>query len=60
LIEGIQDYEKIRILKDEFAAKDQAKLKEMESILSAFSIEKLSTISAEQMVIEAKEKMNKL
>jgi hypothetical protein len=60
LIEGIQDYEKIRILKDEFAKKDQQKLKELESILSGFAIDKLSTIPAEQMVIDAKERVSKL
>ncbi|HSB93755.1 MAG TPA: DUF4091 domain-containing protein, partial [Flavitalea sp.] len=60
LIEGIQDYEKIQILKNEFAKTDQSKLRELESILSAFEIEELSRIPAELMVIEAKAHLNKL
>ena len=60
LIEGIQDFEKIRILRQEFLSKKQdQKLKELNGILSGFEIEKLSKITAEEMVNEAKDRLNR-
>ncbi|WEK20989.1 MAG: DUF6067 family protein [Candidatus Pedobacter colombiensis] len=60
LIEGIQDFEKIRILRDKFVKegkKDQ--LKEMDMVLSAFELEKLKTIPAAKMVEKGKAFLSK-
>lgn len=57
LIEGIQDYEKVRILKEEFK-NDPAKLKRLEEILSAFRIERLADEPAGEMVNTAREAIN--
>lgn len=59
LIEGIQDYEKINILKKEYKANNQvAKLTELQKALELFDIEKLKTQSAEDMVLKAKKLIN--
>lgn len=55
LIEGIQDHEKIRILKREYEhSKRTAELNMLEAVLKGFDIQKLSSISAEEMVADAK------
>jgi hypothetical protein len=59
LIEGIQGFEKIRILKEEFKRLgDKKRLQELEEVLSRFKIEKLAVQSAEEMVMEAKRILN--
>lgn len=60
LIEGIQDFEKIRILKEQFI-KDGNKesIKELDRMLSLFEISKLDTIPAAEMVNKAKVLLNK-
>lgn len=61
LIEGIQDYEKVRLLKEKFQQeKNTYRLKLLEDILKDFEIEKLSTIPAADMVNRAREALNKL
>lgn len=56
LIEGIQDYEKLRILKEQFIKeKRSAKLKEMDKLLSNFTMENLEKIPAWDMVKKGKE-----
>lgn len=60
LIEGIQDFEKINVLKEQYKkAGQQNKLSELEAVLAKFDIEKLSTQSAEEMVMDAKNVLNK-
>lgn len=61
LIEGIQDFEKIRVLKKEFEAKKQTgQLKQLETILKGFDVEKLKTPNAAGiMLTEAKAFLNK-
>lgn len=61
LIEGLQDFEKIRVLKKEFEARQQSEqLKELETILSRFEIEKLKDPKAAAMILnEAKVFLNK-
>ena len=60
LIEGIQDFEKINLLKLQYKKRgEESKLKELEAVLAKFEIEKLSNQSAEQMVTEAKSILNK-
>ena len=55
LIEGIQDFEKIKLLQKEFTVKgDTASLKKLHEVLQQFAIEKLKTIPAEEMVQQAK------
>ena len=59
LIEGIQDFEKIRILIEKFkTGDDQEKLEELASVLSVFTMENLDSISAADMVIKGKEFLN--
>ena len=60
LIEGIQDFEKIRLQKEEYKNKGEAKkLKELEAVLALFEIEKLAMQTAEEMVSGAKEVLNR-
>lgn len=60
LIEGIQDFEKIRILKKEYKTKgNEKKLKELEEVLQEFDIKALQNHTAEEMVLKAKEFLNK-
>jgi hypothetical protein len=59
LIEGIQDFEKIKLMQKAFAAKgDIQSLKKLDGILQQFAIEKLKTIPAEEMVQRAKKILN--
>ena len=59
LVEGIQDFEKIRILKEEYKQKgDKATQEEMKRILAGFEIKNLKTKTAEEMVLKAKELLN--
>jgi hypothetical protein len=59
LIEGIQDYEKIRILKDELKAKGQThKAQQLEKALSAFDVSTLSRIPAADILNPAKAVIN--
>nr|AIA95188.1 CAZy families CBM32 protein [uncultured Akkermansia sp.] len=51
LIEGIQDFEKIRLLKEQYrAAGEQAKLQQLEEALASFKIDALAQQSAADMV----------
>lgn len=60
LIEGIQDFEKIRILKEEFVKEGkEANIKELDDILSDFQVDKLQSITAADMLIKAKQRLNK-
>jgi len=59
LIEGIQDFEKIRILRDEYTRLGNVvALSKLEAALKQFDIQKLKTIPAQQMVDEAKAILN--
>ncbi len=59
LKEGIQDYEKIRLLKEEFRSKNQsAKLSALEENLRAFELNRLKTEKAGDMLAKAKEVLN--
>lgn len=59
IIEGIQDFEKINLLRKEYQSKQQtAKLNKLEAALKAFEIKHLETTSAEQMVAQAKHLLN--
>jgi hypothetical protein len=61
LIEGIQDFEKIRLLKEQFAkAKDDKHLKELEEALSIFTEANLEIMTAEEMVKRGKNVINGL
>ena len=59
LIEGIQDFEKIRILRDQLKESGKEKqLKELEKVLSIFELEKLKHIPADEMTRKAKDFIN--
>lgn len=59
LIEGIQDFEKIKLLQKALTAKgDTRSLKKLDEILQQFSIGKLKTIPAEDMIRQAKKILN--
>ncbi|MCC6289821.1 MAG: DUF4091 domain-containing protein [Chitinophagaceae bacterium] len=59
LIEGIQDFEKINILRDEYTKTgNTAALKKLEAVLNNFDIQKLKTIPAQQMTDPAKAILN--
>ncbi|MDH5604588.1 MAG: DUF4091 domain-containing protein, partial [Cyclobacteriaceae bacterium] len=58
LREGIQDFEKIRILKSEWAG-DASKLASLEELLASFTIDKLETVPAAEMVNRGKELLNR-
>jgi len=62
LIEGIQDYEKIKILRGNFLTddKDKAKVELIDEILSDFVIDRLPRESASQMVQNGQEIINQL
>lgn len=61
LIEGIQDYEKIRILKKEYEKKkDKAGLKRIEKVLADFQIDRLPEQPAAEMIHKARLMLNKL
>lgn len=60
LIEGIQDFEKIRILREEFTRKGEtAKLAALNKLLSGFTLAALDKKSAEAMLSEAGPVLNK-
>jgi hypothetical protein len=60
LIEGIQDFEKIRILKEQFNKEGNKKsLQELDQMLSLFEFSKLDTIPAADMIAKAKTLINK-
>ncbi|HRP56713.1 glycoside hydrolase domain-containing protein [Agriterribacter sp.] len=59
LVEGIQDFEKIKLLQKAFTAKgDAASLKKLDKVLQQFAIEKLKTVPAEEMIQQAKQLLN--
>lgn len=61
LIEGIQDFEKIQILRKEFSAKgEKAKLKALDALLKPFDIPALPKYPASQMLDKAKKELIKL
>ncbi len=58
LREGIQDFEKIRILREKFTKEGKtAKLKLFQEMLSEFQLEKLKTVPAADMIEEGKKKL---
>lgn len=59
LVEGIQDYEKVRILKEEFKSQPE-KLKILKETLGMFKIERLAKEPAADMVNKARKVMNEL
>lgn len=60
-IEGIQDFEKIRLLRQEYKNKQQTdQLNKLESALKAFEIKELASESAEETVAKAKHLLNTL
>jgi hypothetical protein len=59
LIEGIQDFEKIRILREKFIKEgDVISANKLNAIVSEFTLEKLKTNSASEMLIKAKASLN--
>jgi hypothetical protein len=59
LIEGIQDFEKIQILKNEYKINNQVnKLNVLEAALKSFEIKKLSSSSAEKMLADVNKLVN--
>jgi hypothetical protein len=59
LIEGIQDFEKVNILKEKFeSAGDRGNLDKLNSVLSSFTLEELDSIPAAETVRRAKELIN--
>ncbi len=60
LIEGIQDFEKIRILREQFAQKgNEISLRELNRVVANFTIENLKTITAAEMIRKGKDFLNK-
>jgi hypothetical protein len=60
LIEGIQDFEKIRILKEKFIKEGNKKdLKELEQMLSLFEFSSLDKTPAADMIVKGKEFLNR-
>jgi hypothetical protein len=61
LIEGIQDYEKINVLKGEFTkSNQQGKLQQLEKILSGFDISELKSKHADEVLDVAQRSLNNL
>ena len=61
LIEGIQDFEKIKILKKQYKNEGKEKeLKALEAMLSEFEIKKLEQQTADEMIAKAKLILNTL
>ncbi|WP_233577943.1 DUF4091 domain-containing protein [Hanamia caeni] len=59
LIEGIQDFEKIRVLKAVYTKQgNQKKLAELEKVLNNFEIKNLQTHTAEAMVVDGERLLN--
>jgi hypothetical protein len=60
LIEGIQDFEKIAILRRVFRQKsDKSGLQSLNQLIKGFQLERLAASSAETMLAGAKERLNK-
>ena len=60
LVEGIQDYEKIRMLKEEFIKKNEkAKLDKLNKIVSSFTPEGLTKTDPAKMVTDARNALNR-
>ncbi len=61
LKEGIQDYEKIRLLRDEFTrTNNKEKLQQLDALLAPFELDALKTTSAAAMINQAREALNAL
>lgn len=61
MIEGIQDFEKIRILRQKFQQENNSsKLKKLEKILSPFEVKTLENIPAGDMIDKARKELNTL
>ena len=59
MIEGIQDYEKIQILKEQFIKNgENKKLEQLEAVLSEFNIKALERQSAAAMLKKAKKMLD--
>ncbi|WP_240348026.1 DUF4091 domain-containing protein [Longitalea arenae] len=59
LVEGIQDFEKIEMLRKEYSRNKQTgKLQELEAALKNFDIKKLSATNAAEMVAQVKKVIN--
>ncbi|MBX3254095.1 MAG: DUF4091 domain-containing protein [Chitinophagaceae bacterium] len=59
LVEGIQDFEKIVILRNLYRkANDPQALSRLESVLKQFDIKQLNTVSAEEMLVHVKDILN--
>ncbi len=59
LNEGIQDFEKIRLLREEYKAKKEIrKLKRLEAELAKFKINALSSVTAQEMIEKARVLVN--
>ena len=59
LIEGIQDFEKVRILQEIFEKEgDEKGLKKLNEILSSFEIGRLDSVPAADMLVKAKKVLN--
>ncbi|KAA6305218.1 hypothetical protein EZS27_043130, partial [termite gut metagenome] len=57
--EGIQDYEKCRILKEEFIQKgEKAKWNKLNELISQFTVEELVRQGADKMVQHARKELN--
>jgi len=60
LIEGIQDFEKIRILREQFIKNgNEEGMKILDGVLTEFEIGKLDSIPASEMLLKAKTILNK-
>jgi len=60
LLEGIQDFEKLRILKSQFEQqKNNVALAQLNSLLKDFQIEKLTHTTAEEMITKARQLINR-
>jgi len=60
LIEGIQDFEKIRLFREQMVKEgNSAGIRELEGILAAFKLENLENKSAADMLTKGKELLNK-
>lgn len=61
LIEGIQGYEKIRLLREKYTRENNTyKLRMIDHLLKDFEIEKLASVPAAEMVNKVREGVNKL
>ncbi|MGN6420213.1 MAG: glycoside hydrolase domain-containing protein [Pseudobacter sp.] len=61
LIEGIQDYEKIRIMREQLKVRKQyEKLQELEAVIKLFDIQSIPASSAADMLQKARRRLNSL